>query len=156
MFIPSQQLTKDMVRHEGFRLSVYPDSRGLPTQGIGRHTGVNFGDPDIDELTAYRWLAEDLQVAYSGALALVPDLDSLDDVRRDALIDLTYNMGEPTLAQFVTFLGHVNAKRWSDAHYHLLTNTSHHLTPYLLQTGVRAVEVAGRIATGEIIKEFAT
>ena len=154
MFTPSEQLAEDMVRHEGLRLSVYADSRGLATQGIGRHSGVSFGDPDIDEQTAYRWLAEDLQTAYAGALSLVPGLNALDVVRREALVALTFNMGEQTLAQFVPFLEHVNAERWSDAHYHLLTNLHQHLTPYLLQTGSRAVETAGRIATGEVIQEF--
>jgi GH24 family phage-related lysozyme (muramidase) len=154
MFVPSVQLAHDMMRHEGYSASVYADSRGLATQGIGRHHGVKFGDPDIDEQTAFRWLAEDMQAAYSGAIALVASLDTVDLVRREAIVELVFNMGADTLAQFKPLLKHVAANEWSAAAFHLLTNTSGHLTPYTLQTGARAAETALRIATGEVLEEF--
>jgi GH24 family phage-related lysozyme (muramidase) len=154
IFTPSKQMAADLVRHEGLRLDVYADSEGFATQGIGRHSGVYFGDAPIDELTAYRWLAEDLQKAYSGALNLLPDLGAMDLVRKEACIELAYNMGEGTLGQFVPFLTHLKAGEWAEAAFHLLTNTKRHLTPYLTETGARAVETALRIATGTVLEEF--
>jgi GH24 family phage-related lysozyme (muramidase) len=148
-------MAADMVRHEGLRLDVYADSLGLPTQGVGQHDGVNFGDPPIDKETAFRWLATRLQQAYSDALALIPGLADIDTVRKEGLVELAYNLGASRLAQFIPFLKHVNAAEWPDAAFHLLTNTSGHLTPYLLQTGARAAETALRIATGQVLKEFA-
>jgi GH24 family phage-related lysozyme (muramidase) len=153
-YVPSQQCIADKRRWEGSSLSVYADSRGLPTQGIGRHHGVSFGDPDIDKATEERWLQEDIQGAYAAAGRLFFGLASLDDVRVDALVDLAFNMGENKLSVFQPFIKAVNTKQWSEAAFHILTNTSGHLTPYLLQTGTRAVEVALRIATGEILQEF--
>ena len=153
-YTPSAQMQKDMVRREGFSLKVYADSKGLPTIGIGRHHGVNFGDPDITAATAYQWLADDLQQGYQDARSLIPDIDNLDLVRREALIDLAFNMGMNTFEQFVPFINAVNVRDWPTAHLHLLTNLHLHLTPYLVQTGVRAVDNAGRIATGLIAKEF--
>lgn len=153
-FVPSQQYIADKRRWEGSSLSVYPDSKGLPTQGIGRHHGIKFGDPDIDVETEERWLQEDSQESYDNARDIFYYFDSLGVVRQEALMDLAFNMGADTLKQFKPFIGFVAAKDWDSAAYHLLTNTKGHLTPYLLQTGKRAVEIALRIATGEILMEF--
>ena len=153
--MPSAQVDRDGSRWEGDRLSVYADSQGLPTQGRGRHTGVHFGDPDITQETLELWFIQDWQTAYEGARTLFPGIDTLDVVRREALCWLAFNMGVETLSEFGPFIAHVNAKNWDEAAYHLLTNTAGHLTPYLLQTGARAVETALRIATGDILSEFA-
>lgn len=67
-------------------MKVYADSKGLPTQGCGRHHGVKFGDPDITPAIEALWLADDLQQAYMDALALFTGLNELDQVRREALI----------------------------------------------------------------------
>lgn len=154
MYIPSPQMEADTKRREGFSLSVYKDSRGLATQGYGQHTGVNFGDPDIDETTAEKWLANSLQGAYAGALSLFPELDTLDLIRKETLIDLVYNMGEETLSQFTPFIAAVNNQDWIEAPWHLMTNLHGHLTPYLVETGARAVDNALRLCTGEVLREF--
>ncbi len=135
-------------------MSVYADSKGLATQGVGRHHGVKFGDPDITPAIEAMWLADDLQQAYQDALALFHDLMVMDVIRREALVDLAFNLGANGLGLFAPFIDAVNAKDWAGAHLHLLTNTHLHLTPYVVQTGVRAVDVAGRIASGSIPKEF--
>lgn len=152
-YIPSPQMIADAKRREGSSLSVYADSKGLATQGVGRHHGINFGDPDIDEATVTAWLADDLQSAYVGAASLF-QLDQIDLVRREALIDLVFNMGLATLRQFAPFIAAVNDCDWDSAAFHLLTNTKGHLTPYLTQVGARAVDNALRICSGEIVPEY--
>jgi GH24 family phage-related lysozyme (muramidase) len=154
MYSPSAQAQADMPRYEGKSLSVYADSRGLPTQGIGRHHGVKFGDPDIDEATEYRWLAEDMQTAYADALYFFSSLDDFDLVRKEALIQLAFNMGRDTLSQFAPFIEYVNARQWDEAAYHLLVNMHHHITPYVLETGSRAAETALRICSGNVLEQY--
>lgn len=154
MYQPSLQALADGRRWEGYSLAVYPDSKGLPTQGIGRHHGINFGAPQITDETAARWFAEDWQDGYISACRLFPDLHNCDVVRLESLIWLVFNMGILTLSQFSPFITHVNAKRWASAQYHLLTNLHGHLTPYLLQVGARGVETGIRIGSGEILPEF--
>jgi GH24 family phage-related lysozyme (muramidase) len=112
------------------------------------------GDPDIDAATETRWFAEDWHRAYLGALTLVPKLDAIDEVRRDAVIWCAFNMGVGTLSQFAPFIRFVRLGKWSEAAFHLLTNMSGHLTPYLEQTGARAAETALRICSGEVLEEF--
>ena len=154
MFAPSAQMQADTERREGFSLKVYADSKGLATQGYGRHHNVQFGDPDITPAIAALWLSDDLQQGYMDALQLFPDLNALDVVRRESLVDLAFNMGINTLEQFIPFIDAVRAQNWPSAHLHLLTNSHQHLTPYLTQVGVRAVDNAGRIATGIVPDEF--
>jgi GH24 family phage-related lysozyme (muramidase) len=154
MFLPSAQMVEDMRRWEGSSLKVYADSKGLPTQGVGRHHGVKFGDPDIDMDTEARWLAEDVQQAYFDALDLFPNLNELDVVRREAIIALAFNMGRATLSEFVPFIHYVTKGSWASAALHLMTNMAHHLTPYLTDVGERGVDEGIRIASGEIPDEF--
>jgi GH24 family phage-related lysozyme (muramidase) len=154
MYIPSKQMNADMPRYEGKSLSVYADSLGNATQGIGQHDGVHFGDPDITEEQMYANLAGRLQVAYSDALGFFPALDTFDLVRKETLIQLAFNLGANTLAQFVPFIAHINAQEWDEAAYHLQINMAHHITSYEMQVGARAVETALRICSGNILKEF--
>lgn len=151
---PSQQNVADALRWEGERLSVYVDSQGYFTQGIGRHTGVQRGDPDIDRATSRAWFAEDWDRAYQEARGLFDAFEQIDEVRRDAITWLAFNMGPGTLAEFKPFIGYVNAANWDEAAFHLLTNTHGRLTPYLVQVGARGAETALRIATGEVLEEF--
>lgn len=154
MFTPSPQFASDLRRREGSSLSVYLDSKGIPTQGIGHTSGVRTGGPDITPEKEEQWLQEDLQWAYEGALRLFPSLDALDSVRREALIDLCFNMGEATLSEFTPFIKAVNEQDWEEAPWHILTNSKGHLTPYLLQVGARAVDNALRLCTGAVLPEF--
>jgi GH24 family phage-related lysozyme (muramidase) len=153
--MPTAQAIADGKRWEGDSLVVYPDSRGLPTQGRGRHTGVHFGDAPITRETLELWFAQDWATHYAGARSLFPGIATLGVVRQEALTWLVFNMGEATLALFVPFIEHVNAGEWDEAAYHLQTNLSGHITPYETQVGARAVETALRIATGNVLREFA-
>lgn len=154
---PSPQNLMDAARWEGLSLTVYADSLGFWTQGYGRHTGITKDSPPIDKATSRNWFAQDWDRARQQAREMFEGFDLLpEDVRADALTWLVFNMGAATLAEFVPFIRHVNARKWREAAFHLLTNTSGHLTPYTLQTGARAVETALRIATGEVLEEFRT
>lgn len=151
---PSAQAIADGIRWEGKSLTVYADDRGLATQGIGRHHGVKFGDPPISENMQARWFVEDWTDAQTQGLSLFPALLSLDPVRQEALTWLVFNMGIATLSEFAPFIAHVQDNAWSEAAFHLLTNLSHHLTPYVSQVGARAIETALRIATGTVLEEY--
>jgi GH24 family phage-related lysozyme (muramidase) len=154
MFTPSAQLHADMRRWEGESLIAYRDSLGFWTQGVGRHHGITASSPSITSDIESQWLVEDIQTGYYDGLDLVPNMDSFDLVRKEALIALAFNMGKDTLSQFVPFLRYLQQRNWDEAAFHLLTNLSHRLTPYLIQTKARAVETALRICSGEVLEEF--
>jgi hypothetical protein len=115
---------------------------------------VNFGDAPITDAIASLWFAQDWQDGYATAHGMFPAIDTIDQVRRESLIWILFNMGQGTLSQFVAFIQHVNAGEWPEAAFHVLTNMAHHLTPYVQQVGARAEETGLRIATGEVLLEF--
>lgn len=153
-FVPTAQLVADLTRREGLKLSVYLDSRGLATQGIGRHHGIKEGDPGITIETAHAWLAEDLASADNFARALVgAPYDAMDQVRREACVDLVFNMGVATLGAFQPFLRYMRERDYASAAYHLGRNTAGKLTPYVGQVGARAIDNIVRIASGIVPPE---
>ena len=70
-------------------------------------------------------------------------MNSLDPVRQDVLISLTFNMGLPRLRGFVNMLAALSDQMWDVAAKELLDSK------YALQVGNRALELAAMIRTGE-------
>ncbi len=121
---------------EGLRSTVYNDTRGIPTIGVGFNLTTP-GAPDeiaalgldyqsvldgsvaltndqIDQL-----LQSTLQTAVNGALALVPDFDSIPSNQQIVLADLVFNMGQATLGTFVHTLAYIQQQNWAMAAYNL-------------------------------------
>jgi lysozyme len=94
----TEQLLEMLKRHEGVRSKVYLCSAGYETIGVGRNiseSGMGLSDDEVDYLlendiarvikelsTEYRWFKD------------------LDDVRKDAMIDISFNLGATRLRGF--------------------------------------------------------
>ena len=107
------------VVNEGLRLTRYPDSRGIPTIGIGYNctrgvgplvvchipnpSAILAGKASITEQQAYCLLANDLAYAVDDARAsLVKGIfDALTPARQFVITDLCYNMGLSTWLSFI-------------------------------------------------------
>lgn len=109
-----------LVKHEGNRNTVYNDSVGLATAGIGHllrsptETGrYPVGSP-VSEEQIEAWYREDSAIAIRGAISLVGETtwERLSDVRKRALADLCYNLGKSRLSKFTNFLAAVKAEDW--------------------------------------------
>lgn len=101
---------------EGFRDLAYLDSVGKWTLGFGQHEGIGPGMTCTRE-QAKGWFA----VAYGKAQAQAQaELGvrwlGLDEVRRAALTDMAYEMGEAGLGEFIHFLAAVRNENWGLAH----------------------------------------
>lgn len=80
---------------EGCRLTAYPDSKGIPTIGVGHTRGVKLGDRcSIQQ--ADIWLGQDLEDAAASVASLVKV--PLTQGQFDALTSFTYNEGHQRLA----------------------------------------------------------
>ena len=93
----------DLIRaREGTVLSVYLDSRGLPTVGTGHLVryadGLKLGD-HITEDRAEKFLENDLGIAEAAVNRYCPDLPTQNAF--DALVDFTFNEGTGNLRQLV-------------------------------------------------------
>lgn len=107
--VPQGALKCQLIRHEGRKNVSYKDSLGLLTGGIGhllRQNEVsNFpeGSPISDEQIE-KWYNEDVVSATKIAQKLSGDVwGDLSEIRKRAIIDLAYNLGEQRLSKFVNF-----------------------------------------------------
>ena len=78
-------------RHEGVRSHVYLCSAGYETIGVGRNisnTGMGLFDDEVDYL-----LENDIARVIKELSSEYPWFTDLDDVRKDAIIDISFNLG---------------------------------------------------------------
>jgi lysozyme len=102
-------LRNQLVIHEGLRTSVYADTGGLPTAGIGHLLRTNeraalpIGSP-ISSSQVDTWYAQDSESAIKIAQEFSGDAwSTLSDVRKRAVVDLSYNLGKGGISKFVNF-----------------------------------------------------
>lgn len=112
-----QKLTDMLVRHEGCVLTVYRDSLGIDTVGIGRnieHRGVTnkeltfLGYYDISEVYtkgitedgARHLLENDISIVERELSQAHPIVEFLSDNRIVVLLNMAFNLGIPRLNMF--------------------------------------------------------
>ena len=86
-----QKLLEMLKRHEGVRSHVYLCSAGYETIGVGRNisnSGMGLFDDEVDYL-----LENDIARVIKELSSEYPWFNSLDDVRKDAMIDISFNLG---------------------------------------------------------------
>ena len=112
-----RQCLIDTRHFEGLRLSVYTDSKGIPTIGYGHnlttgnsllhcsrlglnHQALVDGTASITKDQAEALFQLDMAVAHSDAVSLVPDLDSMPFIIQEVMNDLSFNIGKTRLSKF--------------------------------------------------------
>nr|4U14_A Chain A, Muscarinic acetylcholine receptor M3,Endolysin,Muscarinic acetylcholine receptor M3 [synthetic construct] len=119
---------------EGLRLKIYKDCEGYYTIGIGhlltKSPSLNAAKSELDKAIgrntngvitkdeAEKLFNQDVDAAVRGILRnakLKPVYDSLDAVRRCALINMVFQMGETGVAGFTNSLRMLQQKRWDEA-----------------------------------------
>lgn len=108
--------------HEGVKYVSYLDTLGLPTGGIGHLLRANevtqYPVPTpISAETVSAWFREDAQTSIKAAqiLLTIDVWGDLSDVRKRAVADLAYNMGQSRLAKFVRFFAAMKAGDYNAA-----------------------------------------
>jgi len=132
----------DMIkRHEGVRSKVYVCSGGYETIGVGRNiseTGLGLDNKEIEYLLSNDILRirKELEDEY-------PWFSRLDTVRQDALIDISFNLGQTVLRKFKNALHAMSKKQYEQAADEFMDSR------WSKQVGNRAVEVTNMIKYGE-------
>ena len=132
----------DMIkRHEGVRSKVYVCSGGYETIGVGRNiseTGLGLDNKEIEYLFSNDILRirKELEDEY-------PWFARLDTVRQDALIDISFNLGQTVLRKFKNALHAMSKKQYEQAADEFMDSR------WSKQVGNRAVEVTNMIKYGE-------
>lgn len=126
----------DLLRHqlridEGVKKFPYTDPVGKLTIGVGHNLAdKGLPDPIIDSLLDW-----DINDAQSYAQSLLPDFDSLSEVRKYVVCNMAFNLGSK-LSGFRNFLLAVHEQRWDDAAREMLNSM------WAEQVGQRAIRLA--------------
>lgn len=141
-----QQLTDQLILHEGSKKVdgkhvPYRDSTGNLTVGYGHNLTAN----GISEEVARYILYLDMQNAINEARTL-DWFEGLDDVRKNVVVDMVFNMGLPTFKTFKGTIDHIKRGEYKDASRHMLDSL------WARQVKGRAVRLARMMETGEHYK----
>jgi len=132
------RLRTDLERHEGRRHTVYQDSEGVATIGIGRNLeSVGLSDDEIDYL-----LGADIRRAYLAAKAASSVFDVLTDRRQEVLVNMAFNLGEAGLKAFRQMHHALAVGDYSRAKAEMLDSL------WATQVGARATELAEIMEAG--------
>ena len=135
------QLVNMLKRHEGVRDKVYMCSAWYETIGVGRNiseSGLGLSDDEIEYL-----LVNDIRRCRKELTQEYEWFSSLDSVRQDAIIDLSFNLGQTRLRTFVKALGHMATGNYEEAVQEFYRSR------WAEQVGDRSLEVCQMISSGE-------
>ena len=138
----SQYLEADLIRDEGEELIAYLDSLGNVTWGIGHKdnsvaVGTVFMQSQVDAQFQI-----DKNAAIAGISGALPWWPTLDDLRQDVLVNMTFNMGLAGVLGFHRTLTFIEDSDWEDAAAGMLASK------WAGQVGARATRLAEQMRTG--------
>ena len=134
----TSDLERMLIRHEGKRNLPYECSAGKITIGVGR----NLEDMPLTEDEIMYLLRNDI-ARCEKELNQYPWFRMMDDARRDACINLVFNLGLTRFRQFKRMIKGFEDRDYERAADELLDSR------YALQVGKRAQELAEIIRTGK-------
>lgn len=127
--------------HEGVRTHAYRCSAGKLTIGVGRNIDAD-GGIGLNEIEINLLLVVDVERCTEELFTHLPWTMKLDTVRREAMINLCFNLGITKLKQFKRALTYMEAGDYLKAADEFLDSR------WAKQVGYRADEIATQIRTG--------
>tara|TARA_R110000744_G_scaffold12564_1_gene37284 strand:+ start:234 stop:677 length:444 start_codon:yes stop_codon:yes gene_type:complete len=142
-----ENLIEMLQRHEGEvktngRHLIYKCSAGHWTIGIGRNVDINGGLGLSDDEVRYL-LERDIERVIKELSTEYRWFSDLDDVRKDAMIDISFNLGQTKLRKFVLALDAMERADYKSASQEFLNSD------WSRTVKGRSVELAAMIETGE-------
>ena len=138
----NEKLIKMLKKHEGVETHAYHCSENKVTIGVGRNVdksgGLGLSDDEIDYL-----LQNDIDRVSVELDSEYGWFDDLDDVRQDAMIDISFNLGQTRLRAFKKALAAMDEGDWGEAADQFMDSR------WSSQVGNRAKELTEMIRTGE-------
>ena len=136
------KLLEMLKRHEGVESHAYECSEGKITVGVGRNIdqegGIGLSDDEVDYL-----LQNDVQRVIKELASEYTWFGDLDDVRRDAMVDISFNLGATRLRLFKRALAAMEEGQYKVAATEFLDSK------WAKQVGSRALELTDMISSGE-------
>lgn len=104
-------LEKCLIAHEGSRRFCYSDTLGYQTIGVGRNIDSRNGKGLSDDEISYL-LKNDIEECRQ-SLKAYKFYNIQDEVRKDALVEMRFNLGHDGLMKFKNMLLALSAKNYS-------------------------------------------
>jgi lysozyme len=156
----SSHFLDKLIEHEGMVLTVYQDTLGIDTIGIGRNLKdrgiskeeLNYMDiPNIGVVYEHgiteadaRYLAlNDIKIVENELCKVYKCVEDLDAVRQLIVMDMAFNMGVPRLCKFKKMWAAVEEQRYDIASIEMMDSR------WARQVGRRAVILSEAMRTGE-------
>lgn len=139
----TEKLLEMLKRHEGVESHVYRCSAGYETIGVGRNiskSGLGLSDDEVDYL-----LENDIVRVIKELSSEYPWFKDLDDVRKDAIIDIGFNLGATRLRGFRRALAAMDAADYKTASLEFLDSK------WSRDVKGRSTELAYMIEMGEYL-----
>ena len=138
-----EQLTAQLRRDEGNKATVYKDTLGFDTIGVGRlidsrKPGAGLRPDEIDYL-----LRNDIADRVAALTKALPWFEKLDDARRGVLLNMAFQLGTDGLLGFKSTLALIAAGKYTEAADQMLKSK------LATQTPARAKRLAEQMKTGE-------
>ena len=124
---------------EGLRLKPYYDINGYLSIGYGR----NLTTRGISQIEAETMLDNDIETHKKDLSIHLPWTNSLDEPRRNVLINMCFNLGIGSLLKFHDTLESIQRGAYKEAAQHMLDSN------WAAQVGSRADYLAKIMETGE-------
>ena len=138
----SKDLIEMLRRHEGVRSHAYKCSEEMITVGVGRNIdengGLGLSEDEIDYL-----LENDITRVRQELTDTYFWFPALNEARQDAMIDISFNLGQTRLRGFVKAVEAMSREQFDIAADEFMDSR------WSQQVGNRAVEVTEMIRTGE-------
>jgi len=135
------KLIEMLKQHEGVETHAYKCSESKITIGVGRNVdkggGLGLSDDEVDYL-----LQNDIDRVVSELDSEYDWFSDLDEVRQDALIDISFNLGQTRLRAFKMALSAMADSDWGEAADQFMDSR------WSGQVGNRAKELTDMIRTG--------
>lgn len=132
-------LVEQLKRHEGLRLNPYLCTAGKTSIGYGR----NLDDKGITMQEAEQMLFNDIEDITTRLSHRLPVFHKLTPTRKDALVNMAFNLGVAGLLKFKKMIAALEADDYNLAAAEMLDSQ------WAKQVGNRAGELARQIRTGE-------
>tara|TARA_R100001369_G_scaffold76241_1_gene105362 strand:- start:1323 stop:1742 length:420 start_codon:yes stop_codon:yes gene_type:complete len=137
-----RKIIEMLKKHEGVETHAYKCTSNKITLGVGRNIdksgGLGLSIPEIDYLLSndVKRVSEELILAFSW-------FSELDKVRKDAMIDMCFNMGLPRLSKFKNSLAAMANGDYDIAAIEFLDSN------WAKQVGSRSITITDMIRSGE-------
>lgn len=136
-------ITRQLKSDEGFKRTVYQDSLGYWTIGVGRLVDPSRPDSGLRDSEVEFMLRNDIEDRITALGKVLPWFLDLDEVRQGVLVNMAFQLGVKGLLGFSTTLQLVSKGRYEEAAQQMLKSK------WAQQTPARAARLAEQMKTGK-------